>query len=167
MWTTAHVRNVILLGDHWWPILCWCAIKQLLTHYDVSHVNTATMLRAKWATAHCYIDVSSASMVLGPTFSWFLTSARTKLLSNNCQVRFFQKLWNVNEKWQRYCQKTTIFLTVKNMTELAIKILWGCAVIQNTLGGLIIHQLLEVMYICQKLCWCTSNVWTKTKWDTV
>jgi len=66
-------------------------------NYDVSQVITVTVLHAQWAIAHCYIDASSAAIALGLLLSYFPTLTRTKLLTNKCDVRWFQKLWNLNK----------------------------------------------------------------------
>jgi len=42
------------------------------------------------------------------------------------------------------------FLAVKNTTKIALKILHGSAVTQNTLGGLIVYNILQIFIVCQK-----------------
>jgi len=85
--------------------------------WGVKLCSTSTW-RAQWAVEYYCINTSSATVALGLTLSWFPTSAERKLVSNNRQLWFIQKLCNLEKKWQSYCQiKTETFLAAKNTTK--------------------------------------------------
>jgi len=93
------------------------------------------------------------------------------LMSNNWEVWFFQKLWNLIETWQKYCQNKITFLEVKNMTKIAIKTSRGIAVIltQKSVRWLINNYTptfgkFPVMPKIMKIGWRLSKLWAKRKW---
>jgi len=92
------------------------------------------MLHAQWPVAHFGVNVSSATVALGLTLSWFPTSAETKLVSNNRQlcVVILTKIAKFEQYWQRcYQNKAVTFLAAKITSKIAIDMLQGSAVKQN------------------------------------
>jgi len=66
----------------------------------------------------------------------------------------------MEKKWQTYCQnKTLAFFAVKNTTKIAIKILQGSAVTQNTLGELVIYSLFATFLYSVRLPKIVKIVW--------